>query len=156
MLAPRRRHPVKLLLATGFVGLIYYVFFHQEGQSLLFPLGDLADSTHDYQIIDPFSPNTHADFSTGRTSNYEITEFHNVEPANKTLGFGAVIAVSAPDSPRRESLMQAANVTEISLVIPKQPRWTPDDVHNFLVKEDSAMRKGSILAWLGHSHALQW
>jgi hypothetical protein len=76
-------------------------------------------------------------------------------PANKTLGFGAVIAVSKDGSKRRHSLMQAANVTDIDLTIPKQPDWTEGDVQRFINGQKNAQR-GSILAWLGHHNALRW
>lgn len=45
-------------------------------------------------------------------------------PANSTLGFGAIIAVSHSQSPRRASLLWAAYLTNIDIVIPSQPDWT--------------------------------
>lgn len=76
-------------------------------------------------------------------------------PANSTLGFGAVIAVSKEDSRRRHALIQAANVTELDLTIPHQPDWTEGDVESFTNGQSNALR-GSILAWLGHHNALRW
>lgn len=76
--------------------------------------------------------------------------------ANKTLGFGAVLVVSKEDSSRRHSLLQAANVTDIELTIPPQPKWTENDVERFRNDEDNGVYKGSILAWLGHHNALRW
>jgi hypothetical protein len=76
-------------------------------------------------------------------------------PANSTLGFGAVVAVSREGSKRRHALEQAANVTNIDITIPHQPTWTEGDLQRFIDGQDNAQR-GSILAWLGHRNALQW
>jgi hypothetical protein len=70
-----------------------------------------------------------------RSSNVEI-------PANRTLGFGAIVVVSKEGSARRHALLQAANVTDIELTIPQQPQWTESE--------------GSLLAWMGHLNVLQW
>ncbi|KAH8722565.1 hypothetical protein GQ44DRAFT_774825 [Phaeosphaeriaceae sp. PMI808] len=75
-------------------------------------------------------------------------------PANSTLGFGAVLVVSRDGSKRRHSLVQAANVTNIDLTIPKQPNWTEGDLQRFIDGQDNVQR-GSILAWLGHHNALR-
>ena len=80
---------------------------------------------------------------------------HNLA-ANKTLGFGALVVVSAPQSRRLHSLLQAAAVTDIELTVPKQPEWTEGDVRKFRNEQENDVRKGSILAWMGHLHALQW
>ncbi|KAF2787540.1 glycosyltransferase family 25 protein [Melanomma pulvis-pyrius CBS 109.77] len=77
-------------------------------------------------------------------------------PANNTLGFGAVVVVSAPESPRLHSLLQAAAVTDLALTIPSQPEWTEGDVRRFRNGQDKDVQKGSILAWMGHHNALQW
>lgn len=77
-------------------------------------------------------------------------------PANRTLGFGAVVVVSKEGSRRRHALLQAANVTDIDLTIPKQPTWTEGDIELFRNNEDRNRYKGSILAWLGHHNALKW
>jgi hypothetical protein len=82
-----------------------------------------------------------------RSSNVEI-------PANRTLGFGAVVVVSKEGSARRHSLLQAANVTDIDLTIPQQPEWTESDVESFRDGVDEG--RGSILAWMGHRNVLQW
>lgn len=76
-------------------------------------------------------------------------------PANRTLGFGAVVVVSKDGSDRRHSLIQAANVTDFDLTIPTQPDWTEGDVQRFINGQDDAQR-GSLLAWLGHHNALRW
>lgn len=76
-------------------------------------------------------------------------------PANRTLGFGAVVVVSSNGSDRRHSLVQAANVTDFDLTIPQQPDWTEGDVQRFINGQDNVQR-GSILAWLGHHNALRW
>jgi hypothetical protein len=75
--------------------------------------------------------------------------------SNRTLGFGAVIAVSSQDSDRRHALVQAANVTDFDLTIPTQPQWTESEVQRFIDGQEHAQR-GSILAWLGHHNALRW
>ncbi|KAK5112304.1 hypothetical protein LTR85_011576 [Meristemomyces frigidus] len=77
-------------------------------------------------------------------------------PANATLGFGAVIAVSRAGSPRREGLLLAANITEIEITIPQQPAWTDHDVDRLRAEKDSRISRGSALAWLGHLNALRW
>ena len=77
-------------------------------------------------------------------------------PANRTLGFGAVVVVSKEASTRRHALLQAANVTDIDLTIPKQPEWTEGDVQNFRNGQDKNVQRGSILAWMGHHNALRW
>ncbi|KAH9866195.1 hypothetical protein J1614_008760 [Plenodomus biglobosus] len=83
-------------------------------------------------------------------------ESHPVKlAANRTLGFGAVIAVSKEGSDRRHSLVQAANVTDFDLTIPQQPEWTVADVQRFLNGQEDVQR-GSLLAWLGHHNALRW
>jgi len=76
-------------------------------------------------------------------------------PANSTLGFGAIVVVSSPGSPRRHSLLQAAAVTNLTLTIPQQPSWTEGDVRRFRNGEEKDVQKGSILAWMGHLHALK-
>jgi hypothetical protein len=75
--------------------------------------------------------------------------------SNSTLGFSWIYVVSQQGSSRRKSIIQAANVTELQLSIPVQPIWTKDDERNFRLAHDSSIGKGSLLAWLGHLHALQ-
>lgn len=75
--------------------------------------------------------------------------------SNSTLGFGRIYVVSQQGSPRRKSIIQAANVTELQLTIPLQPNWTEADQRNFRLAKDSSINKGSLLAWLGHLHALR-
>jgi hypothetical protein len=72
-----------------------------------------------------------------------------------TVQFGAVIAVSRPQSPRRDGLLLAANITEIDISIPTQPAWTPDDVSGLHAESVSTITRGSALAWLGHLNALR-
>ncbi|KAF2023641.1 hypothetical protein EK21DRAFT_118552 [Setomelanomma holmii] len=79
-----------------------------------------------------------------------------IVPANSTLGYGTILAVSHFSSPRRASLLWAANLTDIDIVIPEQPAWTEEDVRNFQAKEHSTISKGSALAYLGHLIALKW
>ncbi|KAM0472486.1 hypothetical protein ACHAP7_008639 [Fusarium lateritium] len=52
-------------------------------------------------------------------------------------------------------MIQAANITELQLMVPLQPTWTEDDERNFRLPQDSSITKGSLFAWLGHLHALQ-
>lgn len=77
-------------------------------------------------------------------------------PANKTLGFGTILVVSKEGSERRHALLQAANVTDISLTIPTQPPWSDEDMERFRNGEEVGVQRGSILAWLGHHVALRW
>ncbi|KAI9685744.1 MAG: hypothetical protein M1822_004304 [Bathelium mastoideum] len=77
-------------------------------------------------------------------------------PANSTLGFGALVAVSKPESARREGLLFAANITGLDITIPYQPEWTDGDVLGLISPEGSTMDRGSALAWLGHLNALRW
>jgi hypothetical protein len=77
-------------------------------------------------------------------------------PANSTLAFGTIIAVSHAQSPRRPSLPWAFNLTEIDVVILDQPVWTEDDIEEFKSKEGSKISRGSALAWMGHLSALKW
>jgi hypothetical protein len=69
--------------------------------------------------------------------------------------FGSVIAVSRQQSPRRDGLLLAANITEIDISIPAQPAWTPDDISNLRAGHVSTITRGSALAWLGHLNALR-
>ncbi|KAH7061387.1 hypothetical protein B0J12DRAFT_592712 [Macrophomina phaseolina] len=80
---------------------------------------------------------------------------HGIPATNSTLGFGRIFAVSKEGSPRRQGLIHAANVTEIDITIPEQPRWTLEDEENFRLPENSTLGRGSLLAWLGHLHALR-
>jgi hypothetical protein len=86
---------------------------------------------------------------------YVLSPFQaSIKPANSTLGFGAVLVVSSEKS-RRENLLQAANVTEIELIVPEQPTWTHFDVDKFASTEVHDNEYGSLLAWMGHLHALK-
>ncbi|KAE9987805.1 hypothetical protein Vi05172_g4938 [Venturia inaequalis] len=77
-------------------------------------------------------------------------------PANATLGFGGIIAVSKKDSHRRSSLLHAAKLTGIDILIPEQPVWTDADVESVKTKKLSVISRGSAMAWLGHLNALKW
>ena len=79
-----------------------------------------------------------------------------VRPANATLGFGALVVVSGAESPRLDRLIQAANVSGLELQVPRQPKWSDQDVANFRNSTQSDMGIGSILAWLAHNKAIQW
>ncbi|EOD44296.1 glycosyltransferase family 25 protein [Neofusicoccum parvum] len=80
---------------------------------------------------------------------------HGIPATNATLGFGRIYAVSKEGSPRRKGLIHNANVTEIDITIPAQPRWTLEDEENFRLPVNSTLGRGSLLAWLGHLHALK-
>jgi hypothetical protein len=75
-------------------------------------------------------------------------------PANSTLGFGTILAVSHAHSPRRSGLLWAANLTNLAIEIPDQPRWTEGDFQAFTA-EESTISKGSAFAWMGHLNALR-
>ncbi|KAF2813130.1 uncharacterized protein BDZ99DRAFT_568376 [Mytilinidion resinicola] len=78
-------------------------------------------------------------------------------PANSTLGFGAIIAVSPPNSKRRHGLLQAANVTELDITIPELPIWTEEDVEQFRSQQaPTEMRFPMIAAWMSHLRVLEW
>ncbi|KAH6638960.1 hypothetical protein C7974DRAFT_305869 [Boeremia exigua] len=76
-------------------------------------------------------------------------------PANATLGFGTILAVSRPHSRRRPGLLWAANLTDVEIVIPSQPVWSDADLDALLHESESAISKGSARAWLGHLNALR-
>ena len=80
---------------------------------------------------------------------------NNSVASNSTLGFGEIYVVSRPDSPRRDSIIQAANVTGLRLSILAQPIWAHEDEHDFKLAQNSSIDKGSLHAWLGHLHALR-
>jgi hypothetical protein len=77
-------------------------------------------------------------------------------PANRTLGFGAVLVVSKEGSARRHALLQAANVTDIELTIPTQPVFTEGEVERFRNGQEDGIQRGSMLAWMGHHNVLRW
>ena len=66
-----------------------------------------------------------------------------------------MIAVSHEKSPRKESLLWAAQLAGVDLVVPRQPIWTEADVRGFR-GEESVISRGSALAWMGHLNALRW
>lgn len=76
-------------------------------------------------------------------------------PANATLGFGTILAVSHRQSPRRPALLWAANLTGLQITVPELPEWTDAELETFRAKDESTISKGSALAWLGHLHVLR-
>jgi hypothetical protein len=72
------------------------------------------------------------------------------------MQFDGIIAVSKKDSHRRSSLIHAANLTGIEILIPDQPLWTDEDVESVKTDELSLISRGSAMAWLGHLNALRW
>lgn len=53
-------------------------------------------------------------------------------------------------------MLLAANITELDIVIPPQPRWTDEDIAGIKTKSGSKLTRGSALAWLGHLNTLRW
>jgi len=96
----------------------------------------------------------HSHSSTFNTLSHEQISLI-LPQANSTLGFGAILALSHPNSPRRQSLLWAANLTDIEIVIPEQKEWEVDNVERLKVKE-SSLSPGSAKAWLGHLEVLKW
>jgi hypothetical protein len=98
---------------------------------------------------------THLSHSTNHASTI-------LSPANSTLGFGTILAVSHAHSPRRASLLWAANLTDLEIVIPPQQFWTEAEIAHLRGKDseggevDGELSRGSALAWLGHLDALRW
>ncbi|KAF2758952.1 hypothetical protein EJ05DRAFT_327333 [Pseudovirgaria hyperparasitica] len=127
-----RARPIQLLLFFAIAALVFYSYRARDHASFA-PAPSPGPSAH----TDQDDLNTHA-------------------RANTTLGFGAILAVSRDGSPRRHALMQAANVTEIDITIPRQPKYGDADIEKFKYGPESTMGPGSILAWLGHHNALKW
>lgn len=69
--------------------------------------------------------------------------------------FGAIIAVSRQQSPRRGGLLLAANITALDISIPVQPLWTDGDIVRLRAENVSSITRGSAMAWLGHLNALR-
>jgi hypothetical protein len=104
-------------------------------------------------LIYLFHPSSHTtSFSTAHLQQPPSSPI----PANSTLGFGAILAISHTSSPRRESLLWAANLTDMEIVIPQQKEWQVSDVEGLKAKEGSSLSTGSAKAWLGHLEALRW
>ena len=115
-----------LPLLTGLVFTLFFVF-HYRNTNQIYRRWSFSIRSHDYEL-----------------------------PANRTLGFGAVVVISKERPNRRHALLQAANVTELDLTIPKQPEWSEDDIQSFRDGHDDGVQHGSLLAWMGHHNALQW
>jgi hypothetical protein len=87
---------------------------------------------------------------------------NTLPPANSTLGFGTILAVSHAHSPRRASLLWAANLTNLDIVISEQQFWTEAEIAHLRGKNvesgegEAELSRGSALAWLGHLDALRW
>ena len=79
----------------------------------------------------------------------------SLAPANATLGFGTILAVSRPHSRRLPGLLWAANLTSLQISVPSQSNWTDADLHSFRLASGSSISPGSVLAWLAHLHALR-
>ncbi|RDA88590.1 hypothetical protein CP532_5900 [Ophiocordyceps camponoti-leonardi (nom. inval.)] len=125
------------------------LLFHLQGLRLLFIVGlpllvGLLFISFRIWHANPFLP----------FYNSSLTTY--VKSVNSTLGFGRIYAVSKTGSSRRRRLIRASNVTELHITIPLQPNWTSHELDEFrLPEEDFKISNGSILAWLGHLHALR-
>lgn len=76
----------------------------------------------------------------------------HVARANSTLGFGALFVVSGPGSPRREGLIESANVTGLDFTIPDLPTWSDEQIASFRNHDtQSTITNGSVRAWLSHN-----
>ncbi|GAB7362866.1 hypothetical protein MBLNU230_g3168t1 [Neophaeotheca triangularis] len=87
-----------------------------------------------------------------------ISKLHGISAANATLGFGGLFVVSAPASPRRTHLQQAAAITELQLTIPQQVEWNDEHVREFQYHNEtyqSVIGAGSVKAWLSHHLVLR-
>ena len=80
---------------------------------------------------------------------------HHDQSANSTLGFGKIYAVSRKASPRRASLLNAASLTGLDITIPVQPVWSDEAVASIRAPVNSAVDRGSAMAWLGHRNVLE-
>jgi len=119
----------RLLAIIALLAITFFVYIHSSGSE---------------------QPLTHY-ASTGTLLNLP-----DLPPANGTLGFGAIAAVSRATSERRDGLVLAANITEIDITIPLQPVWTDEDLANIRAENNSRITNGSALAWLGHHNVLRW
>ncbi|THY00101.1 hypothetical protein D6D03_06716 [Aureobasidium pullulans] len=128
MLDPRRRRFVIIAVVT----LICFLFYTYSGHPST-TISSAVQAGLDYFLHVPDLP-----------------------AANATLGFGAIVAVSQLTSKRRNSLLLAANITDIDITIPDQPIWTDEDVNNFRTKNGSLITRGSAMAWMGHLNVLRW
>ncbi|TKX27217.1 hypothetical protein C1H76_0511 [Elsinoe australis] len=90
-------------------------------------------------------------------SNNALLTF-TIKPANDTLGFGAIYAVSAVGSPRLKGLLENANVTRLEIRVSRIPDWTQEEL-DFFRDDDhpdkSTISDGSIRAWLSHIAVLK-
>lgn len=94
-------------------------------------------------------------FRSSVTSGIRGFSATHITPANSTLGFGALYVVSGPGSPRRDGLIQAANVTELRFTIPDLPAWSDQQVMAFRGSDSSTtITNGSVRAWLSHNLVL--
>lgn len=77
------------------------------------------------------------------------------DAANSTLWFGGIYAVSRMGSPRRQSLLAAANLTRLEISVPEQPKWDYEDARRLRAPVNSTLNRGSAYAWLGHLNVLE-
>ncbi|KAL1311588.1 hypothetical protein AAFC00_001704 [Neodothiora populina] len=87
-----------------------------------------------------------------------LTDFAaaHLTPANATLGFGGLFVVSGPGSPRREGLIESANVTGLHFRFPELPKWSDEQIAAFRNNDEkTTITNGSIRAWLSHNVVLK-
>lgn len=94
-------------------------------------------------------------FRSSVRENIPSFSIKHASPANATLGFGALYVVSGPNSPRRNTLIQSANVTDLHFTIPTLPTWTDEQVMAFRgTDKETSITNGSVRAWLSHNLVL--
>lgn len=91
-------------------------------------------------------------FKSSAPTDIQNLDVSHITPANATLGFGVLYVVSGPGSPRRDGLIQSANVTDLHFTIPDLPAWSEEQIKSFRDHDpDSTITNGSIRAWLSHN-----
>ncbi|CAD0109448.1 unnamed protein product [Aureobasidium uvarum] len=142
---PRRRRFVVIALVTLCLFLLYTWAGHPSSVSSAVQAG-----LH-YFVHVPDLPVANATLGVGNSCILR----HEVQSLTDSQ-FGAIVAVSTRTSKRRNSLLLAANITEIDITIPDQPVWTDADLKDFKAENHSLITRGSALAWMGHLNALRW
>ncbi|KAG8625330.1 hypothetical protein KVT40_007081 [Elsinoe batatas] len=124
----------KLILSAATLIFVFYFFLHND---------NLAVGPSQLKLFKPSL----------------INEAQQHKPADSTLGFDAVVAVSPKGSWRQKKILQQAAISEINLQIPELPEWTKEQTDNFFERlayggRESAI--GSVMAWLSHHYILEW
>ncbi|KAF4548867.1 Hypothetical protein D9617_25g061970 [Elsinoe fawcettii] len=124
----------KLITAVATLIFIFYFFLHNDGFAV--------------------APSNLKLFKPGLVNEDQLHK-----PADSTLGFDAVVAVSPKGSWRQKKILQQAAVSEIDLKIPELPEWSKEQTDKFFERlayggRESAI--GSVMAWLSHHYILEW